>query len=639
MRERRHLIAIVVLIMVLSVLFQLSAIVKGKSLAYTSNDAVNATGLIGQITGSQSFDASSGKGDPSFDAARRHVAFVGDAKSAYLPAVQEFATYGKWAYETAPSLSSWCARYEKDGFKGWQLVVIDPAAAQWDRDIDLIRKVQQAKVTVVLCDLPDEKVVAANEGLRELLGIAEIRQESVEVKGLHLFEGLLLGGSKVYRDGVREERGFFERLFFGEGPVEDEHLLDEVQKETPWYNLLGGSKIYLRAEVDTDVYPDTFAHDDRIPPLMWRYSEGAAPLFVAYGDVLSRVGGFGLLTAFVGESSDCELWPVANAQVLALFDYPVLARENDAEMERRYQRDSVSVQRDIVWSSIAALAHQRHALPTFLMVPELTEGNPDPPSDEILRFYMRSVGELGGEVGLACDAADESASPAKVERDLRFLRTSVPNYDFVVAGIRTEGDFTALQKADDELQGLHTLVSGMDEGKPVVGYASDSVIRLGAVSDCWHYGALDDLALRACETGFGYSCVTFDLRGLTHPASEEDEWQNGYRKMLASYSSYWKPYDKLRQATASEAGAYVREALSVDYEASREGNAISVTYSCAGNGAEVPFFLRLHDEHVVSVEGGSFVELDDDFFALTLNGGKAVVHVESDIQPTVVMGR
>jgi hypothetical protein len=42
---------------------------------------------------------------------------------------------------------------------------------------------------------------------------------------------------------------------------------------------------------------------------------------------------------------------------------------------------------------------------------------------------------------------------------------------------------------------------------------------------------------------------------------------------------------------------------------------------------------------VVSVEGGSFVELDDDFFALTLNGGKAVVHVESDIQPTVVMGR
>jgi hypothetical protein len=631
MSERKHFIAIVVMIGVLTVLFQFSAIVKGTSLDYVSNHAVESAGEALSIRRDRVYDSEAVVLPDDFAATRRLVTFVGAKKSPYRDAAHEFATFAKWRFAEVESLTKAMVPQEKDSPKG--IYVIDPTAVSWPGDIKRLRDMQKSGFAIVICSLPDEALIEKSDELQSYLGIAKVREQSVELTGFHLFEGLLLGGAKVYRNT----------------PVE-EHLLDGMDLEVPWYVMAGGSKVYLRGEVDTDVYPDAYAHDEIIPPLMWRFSEGNAPLFVAYGPILSRPEGFGLLTAFVAESTPFEAWPVANAQVLALNDYPVLAKENDEEMQRIYARDSISLQRDVVWGSISSLASTTGMTPTFLLAPELDERPSEQPNPDLLRFYLRSIDELGGEMGLACDSTNELSLLQKLQDDAAFLHGVVSEYKVSVAGVREEKNREDVLKLCSVLEGVHTVITlprekvvahdqkeaaGEDDSS-VVGFLSDTVMRLSTTSNCWNYTALDDMALRACETGFGYSCVTFDLKGLTHPENKEDEWQEGYRKMLANYNTYWEPFRSLRQVSATTCDGYVRKALSSDCACTREGNEIVISCKVANNVEGQCFFLRLHDEHVVSVSGGSSVLLENGFYLIRLNDAQATVEVASDMQPTVV---
>ena len=130
--------------------------------------------------------------------------------------------------------------------------------------------------------------------------------------------------------------------------------------------------------------------------------------------------------------------------------------------------------------------------------------------------------------------------------------------------------------------------------------------------------------------------MTFDLKGLTHPEGKDDEWQEGYRKMLANYASYWEPFRSLRQVSATVCDSYVRQTLSARYSSVREGNKVVIACETAEGAKGQRFFLKLHDEYVVSVTDGSFESLGDGFFVIRLNDAQATVEVASDMQPTVV---
>lgn len=635
MGERKHFIAVVVLILVITVLFQYSAIIKGTSLDYTSNHAVETVGNALKIKRSQAYDPTAIVLPDENADTRRLVTFVGDKKSQYRDTVLEFAMYAKWRYAEVESLSKAPVPPSNENAKG--MYVVDPAAVSWPEDVQRLREIQKVGFSIVLCALPDDSLIEKSDELQSFLGIGEIRQQSVGLTGFHLFEGLLLGGAKVYRNTPSEE-----------------HLLDGMDLDVPWYVMAGGSKVYLRGEVDTDIYPDAYAHDEIIPPLMWRFSEGAAPLFVAYGSILSRPQGFGLLTAFVAESTPYEVWPVANAQVLTLHDFPVLTEENDEEMQRIYARNSVSLQRDVVWGSISSLVSQMGAVPTFMLAPRIDETTPESPDSDLLRFYLRSIDELGGEMGLACDSLTEADLFQKIQEDIKFLHDEVPDYKVSVASIRDDNKHENALKLQGALQDIRTVVTlplnkivehkqedaqreeTSDNDLPIVGFLSDTVMHLSTTSNCWNITALDDMALRACETGFGYSCATFDLKGLVHPADKDDQWQEGYRKMLANYTTYWAPFQSLRQVSATVCDAQVRKTLSTDYSSSREGNTITITCKSAVDAKGQCFFLKLHDELVVSMTGGSYQALEDGFYVITLDDAHANVEVKSNMQPTVV---
>ncbi len=635
MAERKHFVAIVVLIGVITVLFQFSAIVKGVSADYTSNRAAETSENAFKIKRSLAYDPEAIALPDNNAAMRRLVIFVGAKESPYRDAAYELASFAKWRFTEAESLAEVSVSQAQDQAK--RLYIVDPAAVSWPGDIARLQEAQRAGSPVVLCSLPDESLVEKNNEVRSFLGIARVRQPSVELTGFHLFEGLLLGGAKVYRN-----------------TSEEPHLLDGVDLDVPWYVLAGGSKVYLRGEVDTEVYPDAYAHDEIIPPLMWRFSEGYAPLFVTYGPVLARPEGFGLLMAFVAECSSYEVWPVANAQVLALNDYPVLSKENDAEMQRIYARDSTSLQRDIVWGSISSLVSQNGAKPTLFLAPELDSKGAESPSPDLLQFYLRSIDELGGEMGLACDSIDNDSLIQKIQNDMAFVCGEVPSYEVSAISVRTDKEHEVTSQLREAIEGVHTVITlpanketewgenetnesyTDDENRPVVGFLSDTVMHLSTLSNCWHHTVLDDLALRACETGLGYSCVTFDLKGLLHPSNKDDEWQEGYRKMLSNYSSYWEPFRSLRQVSATTCDAYVRKTLAIDFSSSREGNTIVLTCGDVDDVRDQSFFLKLHDEHVVSVAGGSFQALNNGFYAIRLDDSRAVVEVASDMQPTVV---
>ncbi|MBM6999504.1 hypothetical protein I3I95_05060 [bacterium] len=624
----RTFLGMLALVAVLSVLFTFASCMVGASDDYARNAAADDddAAAVVQATGDDLREAARQDDDavpaaPRATSARTAV-FVGDADaSPHAGAVRAWCAYDGRQLAVRASVRAWFddVAAGADDPTVPDVVIVDPAALAWDEtDITYLRLLRGAGASLVLCDLPDEWLVASNADLRDLLGIAGVRAAQVDLTGLHLFAGLLPGGERTY---VASD--------------DDPDLLDGVSLQAPWYGLAGGAVAYLRGVVDVGAHPEAYGHDEVTPPLIWRYADDDGMTFVVCGDYLAGDTGAGLLRAFASEASDYALYPIANAQVLAIDAMPLLADENDGQLGATYARDAIALQRDVVWASLQRLALQTGATPTFFALAHLDADAEATPDAGDVEYFLRAIYELGGETGLSLSSHGSADPSAKADRDAAALASVAPGYavSALSAPSRTVAA-AALATGAGAYAAARTVVLppaedvASQDAEPLaglLGVTGSVVTTQRATSDCRDFTAMDDLRLRAQEALLGWSVARLPMEALFYPADEDDQWQAGYRRALATYETAWAPFRALDQVSATEADARLRAMVALTYEESRSGD--EVTLRTEGRSGTVYFFLRTHGERVVSVEGGTATALEEGWYVIAVDADEVRIRL------------
>ena len=539
-----------------------------------------------------------------------YVVFVGNPKESPGRVILEWCGYTKRACVTVAGL---------DRLALWEgqlpeLVLIDSGAIDFKRETgDLIRLAREG-VSLVFCNLPDSGVIAGNADLRKLLGISQVADGSATVLGVQLFSGLLLGGEAVYK--VQKQ--------------EDEKCQDLVL-EVPWYRMASGTKTYmvgLMEVSDGGDEEDGITRED-LPALIWRNSFEDAMVFAVNGDYFSDRTALGFLDAFVYEMKPYQLYPVINARNTVVANYPSFAAENSEQLYQIYSRNPDGLYRDVMWPGISAVSERFGLRLTCFMMPQYFYADEPEPEDDDLVFYLQQLKEIKGEAGRTLEYAGDVTLKEKLNRDENFFQSLDGSYRFgaYYAGAGVPGGLDSQMKAG-ALNDIRTLVCSDKEEYPLVSYYTDGVTLQCITVDAEDYAYSRELQMRSIATALGYINVLMDMANVTWPQSQEDQWEHYFDAVSSNIGTYWSRFQEFSATSLSESDARVRNFLNLGYRESREGD--EITLQVENVEGETWFVLRTHDESIARMTGGTYEEIEEDFYLIHVLGGQVKIQLRDE---------
>ena len=475
-----------------------------------------------------------------------------------------------------------------------KLIVVDGKSLSTE-DIPVLLEWCDKGIHMVFCGMPETRVAMRKE-METLLGIRSIREQDVELQGIVLHEGFLLGGgySYIVRDKVTEK-------------------LQDLSLTTDWYEMGSGTKAYFTGLLDQSFYGET--QNEYLPAIVWRNSIHDTKIFVVNGDYMEKATGIGFLSAMLNEIEEYSLYPVINAQSMVIVNYPSFTPENEETMEKLYSRNSYRVLREVVWPGLNAVLTNTDSKMTCMLTTKMDHNAVAEPSTEDLVFFMKLFREQKAEAGISCDQTSNVPVSMKLDTDELFLQKNLPNYQFQTAYVAKEYPVTMKKLLDIHgFSDVSTFLSDFEENKELV-YLSgpDTVLTTINYGDTHYYS--EDIRERAIETALGYSCVTEDLQHIIYPQGPEDEWQNVYSDFGRFTDTFYDPFDTFEELTLSESGERARQFLTTEYTEKRTGNRIDL-HSEYDTGY---FILRTHEETIDQITGADYEEIEDDAWLLSLN--------------------
>lgn len=460
-----------------------------------------------------------------------------------------------------------------------------------EADAPYLRELVRQGRNVVVSGLPDTEVLESSPQLCRNLGVLEIVEEKITVDGFHLFSGLLLGGDTVY---------------------------DDYEQELPYLRLGDSVTAYAVAQSE-DAWLQELDNED-LPAIIWRYAPDVGKVYVVNGDYLTGQMGAGLLTGFAADTESVYLYPVVNAQVSVVENYPTLADENKDYMEREYGQASSIVFRDILWPSIVAIYFDTDDVMTVTGAFRLDYDDREKLDENLLRFYYEQVTKESGEIGLSGYQVSDVPLEEKLEEDLDFLEEVLPNYEILTfqAGDLEEAQYASLVGEGNLLEDVNTVLENYreDDGETFFEYLDNGVLKLPIYMDSRVMENEDDFRSRCLQTAYGYYGTGIDTSRVIYPDSEDDSWNIMSNDWSKNYRPYRTPFVCFEKTTASEADRRVRNYLALDYETSVEGEQMRITAD-APDG-DCYFILRLHGQEIEEMTGGSYEKIENGWYLLTL---------------------
>lgn len=538
-------------------------------------------------------------------AVRGRVACIGEPDGELTRLVREWATYTKRDMDGYPSAEAY-GEAENGGTPA-ELLVIDPEQIRWEsEDAEILKAHVEQGTHLVFSSLPDVSVIRASPGARELLGIRSVIQEETTVEGVHLYEGFLLGGEKIYRAEENSEAEY-----------------QDMELTFPWYRLGSATRVYMRGlPEDETVEPKDY------PPVIWRKSFGSAFTFAVNGGYMEGPAGLGLLSAISSELYSYEIYPVVNAQNVVLLNYPGLADENRDVMEQYYSRSVKQVFQEIVWPGISTGLQDYSFGATCMMTPQFDYEDDALPDGKQFAFYLKMFREQSTETGYSGFGRWETPLEQKISRDRVFLEEAADGYCFSSFYAGTMGEEEVLETLqEDLLSSVRTVVGDPgQEGKELLGFLSEYVTNQNAVWDGLQYTFRGDFTARCVETALGYMSLSYDMERVAYPQDSKDLWENLSRDLARSVISCGETFREFDGTTVSECDIRIRRFLGVDYTYSRTGD--TVRLQAGDTKGPVWFILRTHQESVREMDGGAFNRLEEDAFLIELTAEEASIQLE-----------
>lgn len=576
MVSRRNFLTITIIMFVILFMFQFPEAVKDKFNHYDENEYGKTAKT--DCTSENVYVASR----KDTDETGRYAVYIGDCQDQSVGTVVEL-----WAFYTKRYLESYASlqQYDMRTDSLPEVLVLDSAYMDWSSDTERLVELTEEGVNIIFCNLPESSVIAGNDQLRRLLGISRIR-EPVAVEGIHLFQGLLLGGEKLY---IAED--------------EASEKNQDLELQMPWYQLSSGTKSYMVGMLDEEE-----VKNEEMPAIIWRSSVGTASVFAVNGSYLEDNSGIGILDGMMAEMSSYELYPIVNAQNLVMVNYPGLADENYVKMMELYSQSAEAVSRDIVWPGITSVLQKSNAELTCMMTSVINDQSGSQPQADLLIYYMKLMKELGAEAGLSSVHSEETEPSKKLDNNLVFLKENIPDYEIRCYYLEKMEDYQSLPEE------VRTLYAAYDGLEAPVSYSAEDITLQRATNDGYSHTFSEDIRLNSMESALGYSSILVDLKQVIYPEGREDSWEKLFEKFSSNTLTYWNAYDIFEGTTLSESDKRIREFLALNYV--RERKEDTVYLDIAEFKGEAWFILRTHGEEIVSAKGASWEKIEKDAYLI-----------------------
>ena len=592
MLSKRDFLAIVLMMLALFFIFQFSQVIKAQGNNYDVNEYAgdSAEGKVTEVAAA--LNTHSAK-----DAVNREFAgvvwYVGDTASNTAKAVEQWCYYRNYRvvyYEDVPK-----------PVENYQLkmIVFDTAGINLEKRTGKVKKLAETMgVPMVFSGLPEPEVIRRSSNVRTLLGISEVKADSVKTEGIQIFKGFLLGGETVFKASGSEEKKY-----------------EDLELNMPWYATGLGTKTYMVALMDEEeVSPYDF------PKIIWRNYHHGAFVYAVNGDYINGNMGLGFLDAFMYEASDYELHPVANANIVSLTDFPYLANENDEKMKRTYSRDVEATLRDVAWPGFVSMASRSDLRLTSFFTTKYDYGDSSEPNGKYVEFYLQQLKEVSAEAGKSMAFKGNKSLDEKIKEDNEFYRNLGINYNFRTLFFRS---FNKSMVNSIKASGFEngSIISVEADDDCILKYVSDRITRQAVTAQCDRYSFKSNLLQKSILTSIGYSNVLINMNNVVWPESIADEWQNYFDLVYSNMTTYWSKTCGMDKATASESDARIRKMMACSYSIKAdETNPLKLTVEMSGT-SDCWFILRTHNAALDKMSDGEYRELEEFVYLLHVKEG------------------
>ena len=590
MVSRRNFAAITMIMAIVLFLFQGLNLAKEKLNHYERN--AYAAEKEELEDNSNVFGAEDTSGEVNVEGSRGEMVYIGnDMDSSVGAVVSEWCRYMKYEAVSYKSMSKYDKAMAKKGAVQPEIIVVNSESIDWTtlKDVMDLQDCVDEGIHVVFANLPDVSVIKKNQKLRELIGITEVREDSTTVKGLNLYDNLMLGGENIYQAEKKAEE-----------------KMQDLELTFPWFKLANGTKAYMKGFPE-----DKTLKTQDYPVVIWRKNFETASVFVVNGDYMEDEVGLGLLTGMLYETRNYLIYPVVNAQNLVVQNFPSLAEENTNQMQEIYGNGTTGVNRDIVWPSIAAIYEKNNFGLTCMMAPKLDYENPAEPDGSLLNYYAKLLNEEKGEMGLSGFTESETVLKEKLTEDQEFMKNNLSDFQFssFYSGNLSEKEIqNALQQSI--LQNVRTVVTDQDTEGDLVGYLDKQTTRQKIVTeDTDQFTYRSWMKMKSIESALGYASVELDLNKVIYPKTENDRWEKIVKEFASNVGTYWQPFSGFDGTTVSDCDSRIRTFLNSRYEDEREDD--TITLKTTGTEKTAYYVIRTHNESVEKVTGGTAEQLED----------------------------
>lgn len=595
MISKRNFITIVVMMVVLFFMFQFSQVMKEVGNQYDINayakDAVE-----------NRLDEWGGYSGSAYSNDKKYVVLIGDAGSDIGNVASQWCLFTKRRLMVRSSMEACPKSMEENA----EMILIDESHVREEGAIQTLTGMAERGMNLVFCNLPGPSFIEESEEWRHLLGIQEVKAKTKIISGVNLFSGFLLGGQEIYvpkNEKEKEER-------------------QDLNLSIPWYLTGSGCKTYAVGMV-TD--PDV--KNEQYPALIWRNGVGEGKVFAVNGEYMSDLAGIGILNAMEAEVNPYAIYPVVNAQSLAVSNFPGLSEENGETMERLYSRDQLAVYRDILWPSLCATIEKSAVRMTCYLVPQSDYMDNNLPQREQLIFYLKQLKEKGAEAGLSFDYVKARNLQEKMTHDELFFHSADSSYRYGAIYIPPSysGSTTGLQSFAMR-NNILTVTAGYKKEYPIVTYLTRDLTRQSITSEGVQHTYMDDIRMKSLQTALAYSNIVLNMNHVTWPETDADRWEVISDKFSSNINTYWRKFSMFSQTTASESDRKIRAFLGMDYTHERVGDDIRVQIK--KQSGEVWMILRTHGEEITSVQGGEYEEIEKDAYLICAKENEVTIHCE-----------
>lgn len=384
-------------------------------------------------------------------------------------------------------------------------------------------------------------------------------------------------------------------------------------------------------------------------PMIWEHGDGIGKYIIYNGRERDDKVHRGMLSAMLSNIHDDYIFPILDAKLFFIDDFPAPAPEG--KFERLYNEVHMSTAdfyRKVWWPEMQRHAQQYGLKYTGLIVEtygDQVNGPFHPLASNGARsnliVYGRELLNMGGELGIHGYNHQSLALPGYIKNEIgyvpwpskkamvealqelnRYIHEVYPEYKFQTyvppSNILSEEGYEAVKEAFPELKIYSSLYDGLDEEDQYIqdfvrnDNGTFDIPRASAGHNPSTFAKWEEFNLINCKGVFSHFLHPDEI---FYEESKDTSW-NEMREGLDSFLIETdQRFGWLEPVTASEAALKLADYIDMDYRVERMQDAAGMKIHAWNFHQPLSFVLRTNKE-IESVTGGEFTKIQDNAYII-----------------------